>query len=274
MEEDKTSFVEAAMGGEGHSPEPPAEASAGMVPPEEDSGIEETRQENGKTEEKSDGGEVESLRQEIEKLNKRLHDTQAAYHEKSELLAQRERLLAERERYDRRETDDDDWFSDDDKRQQADIDSQLKELDGRLKESDARVMESSQEDANAAWDRESERVRREHADFDKVVYDFIGEKCFPEDESKVDPNVRRLYDGLKDKSPQSVYDLGRRLMEQDEMLSDPKAYRQRVRDEVMRELGQSDAPTGRAGLNAVNSAVDDPVLPSDGGGGFVETLFK
>lgn len=274
MEEDKTSFVEAAMGGEGHSPEPPAEDSAGMVPPDEDSGIGEPRQENGKTEEKSDGGEVESLRQEIEKLNKRLHDTQAAYHEKSELLAQRERLLAERERYDRRETDDDDWFSDDDKRQQADIDSQLKELDGRLEESDKRVMESSQEDANAAWDRESERVRREHADFDKVVYDFIGERCFPEDESKVDPNVRRLYDSLKDKSPQSVYDLGRRLMEQEEIVSDPEAYRRKVRDEVMRELGQPSAPTGRAGLNAVNSAVEDASLPSDGGGGFVETLFK
>ena len=289
----ESSFVDLALGGEGHSPAAatPAEAPAakpedspgqpdqtaqddasksgspdadGQLPEDEDSdGFEE----NPKPEEAQakDDSEVNRLRTEIEVLNKRLRDTQASFHRASEERAKMQRELEDLKK---REGDDEDWFSAEDEKRKQELEAEINKADKEIGESQSFIEEAKLKAAEITWDIAAAPVMAKHSDFEELVYDFLGTKL---DLESGDPIIREAWQKEPDKSPEKAYAFAKRLKLQEEILADPEAYKERLRQEILNNAGGV-APTGKQGLDMVNSADPAPSVPDSVG--FVDAVFK
>lgn len=303
-----SSFVDAVLGGESHSPiaertaevhpaqpddsqgkdKDPGQTAAeeatrhdphpepGLVPDDadEDYGFEEKKPEDSKPEEKPaeedhSAAEVERLKGEIETLNKRLHDTQASFHRVSEERAAMQRELDELKK---REEGDDDWFSQEDAQRKQELEAEISKADKALDENKSALEDARLKAAEITWDIAAAPVAAKHKDFEELVYDFLGAKL---DAQNGDPIIRAAWQKEADKSPAKAYDFAKRLKLQEEILKDPDAYKKRLREEILNEKGGSGSstPTGKQGLDMVNSASPPPASP-ESIGSFVDSVFK
>lgn len=281
-----TDFVEAVLGGGGHSPEPPqtpaqkstTDAPAGDFGEEPDSPFADSAQsEQGQPKVSEEDvakykAEAEKWKAEAENRSKRLHDTQEAFHKAS---AERSQLAEELKKLREKENDDDDWFGEDDRQRREDLqsridaaDASIRKMDQDLKDAKKDMDAAAEEANNAAWERDSAPVRAEHPDFDDVVYETVGELVFGD---SPDPAVVRAYRELKDKSPAGVYAFGRKLKDKLDILRDPDGFRQRVIGEAT-GIAAPARPVGKEGLDMVNSA-SAPATPNDGAD-WVGAIFK
>lgn len=271
--EESSSFVDLLDGDKSHSPEPQEEPKKEQtVIGDDDEGIDFSQgQDPEKPDAETQDDRLATLQSEVETLRKRLKDTQSAFHQKAELLKQRDELLRQRDESERHEEDDDDWFGEDDRRHRQELDSRITETDRKLADLDSQVADDAKTSNLAAWEAAEGPVRKEHSDYDEIVYDFVGEAVFSE---KADPEIKRQYEGLKDKSPKAVYEFGKRIKTYAEIARDPEAYRKKVRDEVYREMkGEETSPVGRRGLNGINSADAPTAEDNDVGESFVNSIF-
>lgn len=221
---------------------------------DDDTRFEESAEENKVTQQ-----DEASLKQEIEVLTKRLHDTQSAMHRATE---DRARLQKEMEALRAKKDDEDDWFSEEDN-------SRLDEVEKELKATDEQLAELDDKAAIAIWDAAAAKVRSEHPDFDKVVYEEFAPKI---DETSGDPQVIRLWNEQKDKSPANAYAFAKKLDDMLLLQSNPEAYKEKIRAEVMKEINGGTFVTGKDGLDLMNSA-DVPEGPAKSGGGAVDFIF-
>ena len=281
-----TDFVEAVLGGEGHSPETPpqqvpqdahkdAPTEFGEEPdsPFADSAPpQESQQRISQEDVEKYKAEAEKWRAEAEKRAKRLHDTQEAFHRAS---SERSQLAEELKKLREKEDDDDDWFGEEDRRKRDELqgridaaDESIRKMDADIRDARKDVVAASQEANNAAWERDSAPVRAAHPDFDDVVLNTVGELVFGD---HPDPAVSRAYQELQDKSPAGVYEFGRKLKDRLDILRDPEGFRRRVLSETG-NVAAPQRPVGKEGLDMVNSAIA-PASPNDGSD-WVGAIFK
>ncbi len=258
-QEETTSFVEQALDGETHSPDAVSEPQANpenVVPVETDSAKE--PEENG-----GEANEQQVLQATVERLDKRLKDTQRRLHDE---CAKRAELQKELAAFKERE-DNDDWFSDEDTSRRKEVEKELADSDERLRQLDEETSKA-QEDANVQrWDQEAAIVERRHPDFKERVYGYLGD-FIDEKSDKYDVAIHRAWLRHADKSPAGAYqfatDLSRKLAALDGS----------AEDGARTQSNGSQAPTGRVGLDMVNSASG----PSGSGfqeeQGFIEQIFK
>lgn len=289
----ESSFVDFALGGESHSPDsgkiaeaPAAKPEDSPAPPDQTANKDASKQgspdvpamlpededsdgfeENPKPEEApaKDDSEVNRLRTEIEVLNKRLHDTQSSFHRASEERAKMQRELEDLKK---REGDDEDWFSKEDEKRKQELEAEINKADKELGESQSSIEEAKLKAAEITWDIAAAPVAAKHSDFEELVYDFLGAKL---DRESGDPIIRDAWQKEPDKSPEKAYAFAKRLKVQEEILTDPDAYKERLRKEILNNAGGF-APTGKQGLDMVNSADPSPSVPDSGG--FVDAVFK
>ena len=258
-QEEATSFVEQVLDGETHSPEivpkPNADPEAG-APVNTDSARE--------TDEKSgEDNEQQLLRATVDRLDKRLKDTQRRLHDE---CAKRSELQKELEAFKERESNED-WFSAADTSRRQEVEKELADSEERLRKLDEETRKE-QEDANVQrWDQEAALVERKHPDFKERVYGYLGD-FIDEKSDKYDVAIHRAWLRHADKSPAGAYQFASDLSRKLAALEAPNV------DGPRTQFNGSQAPTGRVGLDMVNSEFG----PSNSGfqedTGFVEQIFK
>jgi len=262
-EQQDSSFVE-MLDGEGHSQdndipefqEAPAEKAPASAPEEKTDSAQ-----------ADNNGEIERLNSQLERVKKRLHDTQARLHEECTRRAEIQKELSD---FQQREDNPDDWFSDDDKKRQKELQQQIAESDERLRQIDESSTAQADE-AREEWLAAADRAAKAHPDFAQKVYTDLGGLIDPQSKG-FNPAVRQAWDALADKSPESAYKFATDMLERIEAVKDPAAYKEKVRQEILATQG-TQAPTGAAGFDLVNSARGDLPEPAETDG-FVEALFK
>jgi len=259
--EEAGSFVEMLTDGEGHSPQP----DEAQAQPQE----QKQEQEQSAPDQQSDSvqAEIERLNGLLERANKRLHDTQTRLHEECSKRAELQKELSD---FQKREDDPDDWFSDKDKDRKQELEKQIAESDERLRQIDESASAQA-DDAKEDWLAAAERAAKDHPDFAQKVYRELGSLIDPQNKD-FNPAIRQAWDAAPDKSPAGAYKFATNMSECMEMVKDPAAYREKVRQEVLKETGR-DKPFGSEGLDMVNSA-SGAAPPQTEPDGFVETLFK
>lgn len=205
-----------------------------------------------------------SLKQEIETLNKRLKDTQSAMHRATE---DRARLQKELDNLKSKKENEDDWFSEEDN-------NRVGEIEQEIQKNDQQISELNEKAALALWDAAAAKVKAEHPDFDKVVYEGL---CSKLDPVNGNPQVIALWNAEKDKSPGNAYAFAKKVDDMLLMQNDPEAYRAKIRAEVESEYknknNQSTGITGKDGLDLLNSE-ELPEQEIDSGGSALDYLFK
>lgn len=225
---------------------------------------------------KPDPAETARLEQEIAGLRKRLHDTQSAMHRAT---TERARLAKELEELKQKRENDDDWFSEDDKSRAEKLEQDLKSHDEEIARNQAEANAIQQRNAEIEWDRAAAPVIRQHPDFEEVVYGKLTPLIHPKTGN---PQFIAAWNELADKSPASVYDFARNVLDILDFQHDPKGYKERLRKEFQsqgRSQSQSGrgsdgaAPTGKAGLDMLNGAPEPVRSEQDAPQSFVSALF-
>jgi hypothetical protein len=114
-----------------------------------------------------------------------------------------------------------------------------------------------QQQANlTAWHQAAEPIRREHADFDELVYEKLEPML---DEKTGDARVRALYMQQQDKTPAGAYKFARSLPMILEMLDDPESFHRKITNfnqEIKKEkIGEPPRKvTGNEAFRGMNSA--------------------
>lgn len=272
----ESSAVDFALGGEeSHSPETPPAAAPEITPENNadshNNGEVETapeqEPENGAPETDSAAAapkavpDVAALEQEVATLTKRLQDTQRAYHEATSARA---KLEKERDELKAKRDNEDDWFSEEDK-------SRLDTVEKELQNSDTTITELDKKAAETIWDAAAAKVRAEHPDFDKVVYEGFAPKL---DDAGGDPEVKKLWAAETDKSPANAYKFAKELDDRLLMQRDPAAYRAKVEAEVKEQINKEHGEvTGKEGLDLMNSATGPEGAPAYSGKSAVDFVF-
>lgn len=272
----ESSAVDFALGGEdSHSPETtpaaaPENTTEDNAAPDKDTGVEtapEQEPENGAPETDSAAKapkaapDVAALEQEVATLTKRLQDTQRAYHEATSARA---KLEKERDELKAKRDNEDDWFSEEDK-------SRLETVEKEIENSNTAMTELDQKAAETIWDAAAAKVRAEHPDFDKVVYEEFAPKL---DDASGDPEVKKLWAAETDKSPANAYKFAKELPDRLLMQRDPAAYRAKIEAEVKEKNNKEHGEvTGKDGLDLMNSAVGPEAARDYGGKSAVDFVF-
>ena len=294
------SFFDELEGGEetSHSPEAeekaPEESNADELIPEEDDEFSEDSVDSETGAEESQGKEesedpeknaketapVKSgleeenarLKGELEGLRKRFHDTQSAMHkatgERSKLQKELDELKAKRE-------NSDDWFSEEDAGREKELESALKKNAEETERVAAQAEELAKEEREAAWDAAVSEVKKTHPDFEQIVYDGLVPLL---DEQTGNPQVRKAWLEMQDKSPLATYQFARRVKEIFDFQRDPEGYRDRLRKEIENEMrtrntSEFESPTGKAGLDMVQSMDFPEEKENRGTISFVDDVF-
>lgn len=282
------SFVEMLQGGDSHSPDvkendmatQPA-GDAFITSPEDGNATPtDSTAENTKGDNAENGtigkDEYAELEERLQRTSKRLHDTQARLHE---VCTERANLRKELDELSAKSGDDDgeDWFGDGGTNEKKDeLEKKLAESDERLRQLDNESAKETENASYEAWEAKANAFSRKHSDFDSVVYQFLWGKLDPNSET-FDPAVRSAWNKApaESRTPEGVYKFATDLKERIEALDNPKAYRERVRAEVLNEQRSlyGSAPIGSEGLELVNSSSSAPA-PQQEGANFVEALFR
>lgn len=299
VEAEETSFVDEVLGGADHSPADEAESDEGasekpddgdeLIPdedggdefPESDDSIGEDENSEGKGEGKSETSEKptqepddSALKQEIESLQKRLHDTQAAFHKAT---GERAALKKELDELKSKKENEDDWFSSDDKERMEKLEADIKKSDEEIASAQAASEDIAKKEAVARWDAAAAAVIKEHPDFEKVMYDTLVPLLDPQ---KGNPQVRSAWESLQDKSPASQYAFAKNVLDILEFQRDPKAYKEKMRQEIIKQNNHSDGfddddtpPVGKEGLDMLPSADMPAASAPRGDVSFVDAVF-
>jgi chromosome segregation ATPase len=207
-------------------------------------------------------GETLALQEEISKLNKRLHDTQQAMHKANEERAKlKKELEGLKSPAAPANEDEDDWFD-----AETSDDPRIKEIEDKIEKLDAEENSLTEEQSDieqkaaiAIWDIAAAEVRKEHPDFDDLVYEKFAPLL---DKDSGNPQIAALWAQQKDKSPANAYRFARSIEDYLLMTSDPEGYRTKIRKELEEE-NKKEAPaktsppkqvTGKDALDMVNSA--------------------
>lgn len=284
------SFVDEALGGETHSQDIDVSEArdAGEAPSNnigekdspftDDSAVvkDEPKKDEAVPEEKKAPEAGVEKTKEVENLEKRFHDTQKAYHEKTEEVKRLERELLEARNQKSTSEESDSWFEDegDDKKSKADADKR------RSEEIDSKLQHMKNELTIALWEQEARFVRKEHPDFNEVVFDKLSPLL---DETTGDAFVKSLWAKETDKSPANAYNFAKRVFDQREMLNDPEAYKEKLRAEIEEEARtkasspatEKKHPTGKTGLDMISSAIPEvKEKNTNASGSFVGAVFN
>lgn len=255
--EENEPFLDDSANSEERGAEPEAEEK---TPQEETSAVQKPslEEENAK------------LKAEIEGLRKRFHDTQSAMHKAA---GERSRLQKELSELKSKQESSDDWFSEEDGTRVKEIESELKRNEEETERVIREAEEISAEEKEAAWDAAVQEVKKSCPDFEKVVYDMLVPLL---DEKDGNPQVRAAWLNLPDKSPLETYKFAKRI---DDILAfqrDPEGYKAKLRKEIEEE-NQSrtykESPTGKEGLDQIQSAEFPEENKKGGTFSFVDTVF-
>lgn len=288
--EEEVNFLDSVLGGEeSHSPEekdqenqvpetePETKTDEGdeLIPDDESytlPGNEDPESDSVENRETPDPAEAErqkqNLQTELETYKKRLHDTQTAMHKATTERARLEKELSELKA---KQDSEDDWFSETDKERVESIEADLKKANDEIDRRSQEESELREKSASVQWDEAAAAVIKEHPDFEKIVYDELVPLL---DKDTGNAMVKAEWEGLKDKSPASVYAFAKNMLDFIEFKRDPEAYRKKLRGQAsaMPKPG-NETPTGKAGLDMIPSAD----LPADaapsGGVSFVDAVF-
>lgn len=289
--DEEVNFLDSVLGGEeSHSPEekdqenqvpetePETKTDEGdeLIPDDESytlPGDEDPESDSVKNRETApDPAEAErqkqNLQTELETYKKRLHDTQSAMHKATTERARLEKELSELKA---KQDSEDDWFSETDKERVESIEADLKKANDEIDRRSQEESELQEKSASIQWDEAAAAVIKEHPDFEKIVYDELVPLL---DKDTGNAMVKAEWEGLKDKSPASVYAFAKNMLDFIEFRRDPEAYRKKLRGpaSAMPKPG-NETPTGKAGLDMIPSAD----LPTDaapsGGVSFVDAVF-
>jgi len=220
--------------------------------------------------------EVDSakLKQEVENLQKRLHDTQAAMHkattERSALQKELDELKAKKE-------NEDDWFSEDDTAREKELESSLKKADEDIARQQAEQDDLKKQEAVSVWDAAAAPVIKAHPDFENVMYEKFAPLLDPKTGNQ---QVIKEWGELKDKSPASAYEFAKKQLDIIEFQRDPAAYKANLLKAKQNNNNSEDEfdydpdePTGKDGLDMLNSENNGTESPPEWNGSFVDALF-
>jgi len=182
---------------------------------------------------------LDDLLKQIETLDKRYKDTQSAYTKGQQRIVELEKKLEEAS---------DDYFAEDDN---EDGDSRVKDA---LAEKVDRIEALL---AQQRWEMTEVAVKKEHDDYDAVVYETL----LPELEKNTELAEQYRAAGG---TPEAAYKLGRELKERQEILSDPAAYREKLKKELLEtqakeEPEEQELPDVEAGTaNSAKAILHNP----------------
>ena len=270
---------------ESKEPETAPEGESGFIPYEEEEydystdsakGKDEETEEAGSPPETKDSGrkdeevfslsEKTALEKELDNYKKRLHDTQKAMHEanskRAELQKRLDSINAGSEHGVESSEEDDEWFKDSDEKKPDEKEpDEKKSEESDLKQEIAELRRNQEEyqleQRRREWLNEAEKVRREHEDFDELVFDRLDSLL---DEETGDAMIRTLYMQHADRSPAGAYEFAKKLFGyQTKLRGDSEAV-----PETKEEPETKDPMSGKAGLDRLNSAefADTPVRHS------------
>lgn len=293
--DEEVNFLDSVLGGEeSHSPEendqekqpgpetePETDEGDELIPDDEDdpfnvetSETDSVKEKETPPEQPDPKAEAEAERQrqhlqaELETYKKRLHDTQNAMHQATTERARLEKELSELKA---KQDSEDDWFSDSDRERVETIEKDLKKANDEIDRRSKEESELQEKSASIQWDEAAAAVIKEHPDFEKIVYDELVPLL---DKDTGNAMVKAEWEGLKDKSPASVYAFAKNMLDFIEFKRDPEAYRKKLRGPASATPKPgNETPTGKAGLDMIPSAD----LPTDaapsGGVSFVDAVF-
>lgn len=245
---------------------------------EDDSGdeVDDEKESAPKTKPAEKTEEVDSakLKQEVENLQKRLHDTQAAMHkattERSALQKELDELKAKKE-------NEDDWFSEDDTAREKELESSLKKADEDIARQQAEQDDLKKQEAVSVWDAAAAPVIKAHPDFENVMYEKFAPLLDPKTGNQ---QVIKEWGELKDKSPASAYEFAKKQLDIIEFQRDPAAYKANLLKAKQNNNNSEDEfdydpdePTGKDGLDMLNSENNGTESPPEWNGSFVDALF-
>lgn len=245
------------------SPGDPGDSDESRQDEAEGSGKKEGEGAEGDADPDSDRDSGEDLKAEVARLEKRMKDNQASYTREHQKVLELERqLTALRSKRKASEADDDDgdgygWFADeeegDDEGEGADDNGKPDPIQERLDRIEQKLEEAKQQEALAAWKQKEDAFRAEHPEYDDLVDQFV----VPEFERNPEAKKKWQADGA---SPEKAYELGRKLKLAREILDDPEAYEERLKQRIMGK-GEPRRPARVSG----NSAPPPPADKGTGG---------
>jgi hypothetical protein len=200
------------------------------------------------------------LEAELATLEKRFKDTQRSWHEEhqgrldsdkrlADMQAQLDALSAKKDAGEQGDGEES-WLSQSERGLLAKIEARIDKL--------AAAMEAQQEREGARqWDAAEKPVKEAHDDYDDVVYSVF-KPAYDKDEA-LQAEFREAGG-----TPQAAYEIGQRLKETQEMLKDPVAYREKLKNELKQEAekgtqggedgepsaGMTERPKPLAGVNS------------------------
>ncbi len=274
-QEEEVSFVDEAMGGDSHSPEPaqPEQKAEKPMQEEKKSAPEGGKPEDSAPKEPTAEERLAEYQARIDRLDKRLRDTQSKLHAE---CSRRAELQKELDGFEGKAGESDDWFSDEDVKRREEISREMRDSDERLRALDEETASDTKNQALDRWNAEADVVKKDHPDFEDVVYGYLGD-LIDEKSGKYDPVVKAAWDKSPDRSPKGAYAFAVRLRDNADILSNPDAYRERVRREIQeqaRNEAPPPAPAGHVGLGMVNSAPGGTPAAEDVPDSFVSAVFK
>ena len=223
---------------------------------------------------KTEEADPEKLKQEVANLQKRLHDTQAAMHKAT---TDRAALQKELDDLKAKKENEDDWFSEDDTAREKELEANLKKADEDIAKQQAEQDDLKRQEAASVWDAAAAPVIKEHPDFEKVMYEQFAPLLDPKTGNQ---QVIKEWNELKDKAPASAYEFAKKQLDIIEFQRDPKAYKEKLLKAKQNNNTSEDEfdydpdePTGKDGLDMLNSADDSTASTPGWNGSFVDALF-
>lgn len=168
----------------------------------------------------------------LEAMEKRFKDTQRSWHEEHQARLEAEKRLAERSKTappdagpdSDPETEDDSYLTPGERARLRKIDELAAAIETLTKKQEERAKVE-------AWEAAAAPVRDEHDDFDAVVNEHFQEAW------EKDPAIQQEFQEAGG-TPEAAYTIGARIRDLAEITKDPESYKARLREELLKELGQ------------------------------------
>jgi len=183
----------------------------------------EQRPEEKKPEEPSEADllkkQLEELQAQNEKLDKRYKDTQASYTKGQQQIAELQKKLESKE---------DSYFAE----EEISSGEETPQLESLRKE----IEDMRADLARQRWEVAAAPVKAAHDDFGEVVEELLATAL------ETDAALAERYAEMG-KTPENAYKLGKELKEKQEILRDPEAYREKLKQQLMEELKSTEEPS-------------------------------